>query len=240
MNLGLVGDLTLPSTITPVCVPGSIDDPRNPIWGDPSPYDYEFDQPDSLLPPPGWSIQNPNGSVTYREAHGVGRYFKPTGALNYAPINRPLPGGTGWTVYCKWSGVNLVGAANGQVYPLFLTTSSGSSSWNFGFGQNYDGNIVGLQWSNSQTYSSSNYNSANPSSVALRSGGYARFRFNSTTSWDIAFSVDGLSWPYPVLTAFNPGVTFSHIGFCADAAGGGYDATLSMHWWRVRYGPYVI
>ena len=63
--------------------------------------------------------------------------------------------------------MNLVGAANGQVYPLFLTTSSGSSSWNFGFGQNYDGNIVGLQWSNSQTYSSSNYNSANPSSARV-------------------------------------------------------------------------
>jgi hypothetical protein len=188
-------------------------------------HDQEFNTLNSSALPSGWTWQN-QGTSTYRERFGAGTLVH-QGDAQWRSIVKSLTGAPAtWDVYMK-IGVSVNRSGNtewgllltdGTVHRIFerLTTTGADQS-----------RIA--YWATASSFTS--VSGSQDTMIGMRDV-YLRVRKNSATSYDYWVSSDGVSWT-SVLTAHNPGLVPTFIGFTALPPSG-IALELSCHWFRMR------
>jgi len=214
-NLGRPGGISvLSGTPSPDDVPAS-----------PNAADYEFNATSSSLPT-GWSWFN-QGTSTYSEAKGAGVLLAQTGSGVNRGIVQSLPAGSSWTVTAKVTATGGSQGANGWGVAGICLRSSGDTKLSV-FGYQDDGKVAGYRYTG-DTYSADILTPITPAGQVFN-GGYLRIVRNSSTSYDLAYSRDGVTWS-TVVSAHNPTGfhTPDQVGFFLRLGA----AQLAAHWFRV-------
>lgn len=210
--------------------PKKVDDP----WGGDvlanGPYDQEFDADGSpTTPPTGWAWVN-QGTATYVEEFGAGHIVGTAQAGDQMRmITRTLPNTTSWVATARI--VSAFSAINYSQAGLILRESSTGKMYALNIlNQSFDVSLV--HWSGPTVAVATDGTDTPKSGIGPQ---YFRVRKNSATSFDYAWSFDGIAWRY-FLNTFNPTYcTPDQIGFFTDvalAAAGSNE--VACHWMRIR------
>lgn len=210
----------------------SIDNRNDSLWAGNAATgsaDYEFDAVSTSLPS-GWSWFN-QGTSSYREFFGAGRMTPQAGAAATAwrGITTTPPSDTTWTMYCKVA--SGIVNTNFQSAGIFLTDGTKVLA-----ASQFAPNTLSVQ---SFTTATSATTTVTATTVYMPTFLYYRVTRNSSSSLDIAASVDGISWIY-LTTAYNVNGLFATgptgIGIATNQYLASPVAAISCHWIRFRTG----
>lgn len=201
----------------------------NAFYGSsPTTYDYEFSGSGSTLPS-GWAWTN-QGTASYSERGtlGTGVLTVPSSSLNLRVITRSLPSESTWTAIAKLrmakSATNYNGAG------LVLRASGSGKILSYALGN--DAAVAGALWDSPTAFNAgfgTNQPIQHPDGVL-----YLRIKRNSATSFDFAWSTDGIVWQQTI-SAYNPSgfLTADQIGVYAENRSS-VDIEVGIDWFRVR------
>lgn len=206
----------------------SIDNPD--LWGTNLGYDEEFNDFSSSLPD-GWSWQNQSTS-TFSQSFGKGIIAAPAvSGTQWRGIVRPVPTPSSYELVTKMS-----------------WTSRAGSEVAVGLGfQDSGTNLLTFYWyslnGTNETYlvSWTNYSGGGPSVKAgpvvtspIGMPQYLRIRKNSSTSYDFAYSHDGVMW-YTLISGYNVSAVLTpvNVGFMGYNSAN-YAWNMGLEWFRVR------
>ena len=206
----------------------SIDNPD--LWGTNLGYDEEFNDFSSSLPD-GWQWQNQSTS-TFSQSFGKGIIAAPAvSGTQWRGIVRPVPTPSSYELVTKMS-----------------WTSRAGSEVAVGLGfQDSGTNLLTFYWyslnGTNETYlvSWTNYSGGGPSVKAgpvvtspIGMPQYLRIRKNSSTSYDFAYSHDGVMW-YTLISGYNVSAVLTpvNVGFMGYNSAN-YAWNMGLEWFRVR------
>jgi hypothetical protein len=206
----------------------SIDNPD--LWGTNLGYDEEFNDFSSSLPS-GWAWKNQSTS-TYSESFGKGVVVAPAAAgIHWRGIVRPVPTPSSYELITKMSWNSRSGneSATGigftdsgtKLLSFYWYSLSGTSSMYLVSWTDLDGGGPSVK-----------SGPITPSPIGMPT--YLRIRKNSATSYDFAFSPDGVMW-YTLVSGYDVSaiLTPTHVGFLSYNSAS-YAWNQGFNWFRVR------
>lgn len=206
----------------------SIDNPD--LWGTNLGYDEEFNDFSSSLPN-GWAWKNQSTS-TFSQSFGKGVVAAPAAAgIHWRGIVRPVPAVSSYELVTKMSWTSRSGneSATGIGF-----TDSGTKLLSFYWYSLNGSNVMYLvSWTDLDGAGSSiKAGPIIPSPTVMPN--YFRVRKNSATSYDFAYSSDGVMW-YTVISGYDVSavLTPTGVGFLAYNSAG-YAWNQGLEWFRVR------
>lgn len=192
-------------------------------------YDVEFDGSGTSLPS-GWSWVN-QGAATYEERLGAGVISLPVSANNMRGIMRALPSESTWTAYAKVSGLFPNNGTNAAV--TFAMRESATDEIAMLRHTSVTASTLGTVRYNT-TGMSGGANISTSYSTAYTGRDYFRIKRNSATSYDFAWSTDGLTWAVIDAARDLSGFfTPDQIGILSNVDVS-LDTKVAVHWFRVR------
>lgn len=206
----------------------SIDNPD--LWGTNLGYDEEFNDFSSSLPD-GWSWKNQSTS-TFSQSFGKGIVAAPAAAgIHWRGIVRPVPTPSSYELVTKMSWNSRSG--NESATGIGFTDSGTKLLSFYWYSLNGTSVMYLVSWTDLDGGGPSvKFGPITPSPIGMPN--YLRIRKNSATSYDFAFSLDGVMW-YNLTTGYDVSaiLTPTHIGFLAYNSAG-YAWNLGLEWFRVR------
>lgn len=201
---------------------------RDAVPVSPNAADYEFEASTASLPT-GWSWVN-QGGATYQEQYGAGLL---TGTQqsgdNVRKILRAIPAAASFTAIVK-AGVLLVSANYTDFAPLILRNSATGKFYSLEL--NASRNAEVRLWNSSTSFSGTVIGTTQGVGSSPL---YWRIKKNSSTSWDFAYSIDGIAWKTHIAAhdpTTNLGGAPDQIGFGTNSNGSNENA-VAIHWFRV-------
>lgn len=182
------------------------------IPASPDAWDYEFEATSSSLPS-GWSWVN-QGTATYAEAKGAGLLTGTNDTGNLRAIVKSVPGGSSWEVTMKLGiAISPNNYQNAGVVMRDSATGKLETFWLLNTG------AIDVDYWSSPTTGVSNQAIESGTRIYPR---YWRVRKNSATSYDFAYSDDGIAFrQFASAINITTNVTPDQIGFgCSSNAGG--------------------
>lgn len=192
----------------------------------PDAWDYEFNGTTTTIPTGyGWVNQ---GAAAWNEEKGAGTLLAPSNgaSVNMRIIDKAIPTGTSWTVVGKFTLMGTSGIINSG---LCMRNSVNGKIVTFGHRQN--GSVIrALHFTNTTTF---NVQITADINVMPGHTFYLRIKKNSATSYDFAYSGDGVYF-WDLITGVDVAATsgtLDKLGIVCEPENSAA-AGLSCHWLR--------